>query len=224
MSQAPWRAVLFDLDGTLADTVDLILRSYRHTMKTHLGKAPPDERWLSTIGRPLRDSLAEFASGPEESAAMRETYVAFQRSIHDELVAPYSGVPEAVARLAEVGIPLAVVTSKGREIAGRTLRTCGLEDRFPVLISADDVERGKPDPEPVHLALDRLGLAGLDTAGRREVLFVGDSPFDMRAGRQAGVSTAAALWGPFARGSLEPEEPDHWLERVDQILGVRPGG
>ena len=215
-----WRAVLFDLDGTLADTVDLILRSFRHTMETHLGEAPPDARWLETIGRPLRDSLGLFARSPEEVPLMTETYVAFQRSRHDALVSHYRGVPELLAGLAEAQIPMAVVTSKRREMALRTLDRCGIRSYFEHVVCADEVECGKPDPEPVHLAMTRLGIP----AGPG-VLFVGDSVFDMRAGRAAGVSTGAALWGPIDREVLAAERPDHWLGAPLDVLRLvgRPG-
>lgn len=210
-----WRTVLFDLDGTLADTVDLILRSFRHTMETHLGEAPPDALWLETIGRPLRDSLRVFARSPEEVLRMTETYVTFQRARHDDLVGHYRGVPELLEGLAGAGIPMAVVTSKRREMALRTLDRCGLLPYFEHVVCADEVERGKPHPEPVHLAMTRLGVS----AGP-EVLFVGDSVFDMRAGRAAGVSTGAALWGPIDREVLAVENPDHWLGRPLDVLDL----
>jgi pyrophosphatase PpaX len=212
-----WRAVLFDLDGTLADTVDLILRSFRHTMQSHTGRVPPDSRWLETIGRPLRDSLRLFADSPEEVAAMTHTYVTYQRSIHDDLVRPYPEIPETLARLAGEGVPLAVVTSKRREMALRTLDRCGLAEFFREVVCADEVERGKPDPEPVESALSRLGVPP-----GRDILFVGDSVFDLRAGRGAGVSTGAALWGPIHRSVLHLENPDHSFERPAEITELSP--
>ena len=137
---------------------------------------------------------------------MTETYVTFQRARHDDMVSHYLGVPELLAGLAGADIPMAVVTSKRREMALRTLDRCGIREYFQHVVSADDVERGKPDPEPVYLAMARLGIpAGPD------VLFVGDSVFDIRAGRAAGVSTGAALWGPIEREVLAVENPDHWL-------------
>ena len=152
-----WEAVLFDLDGTLADTVPLILASFRHTMTVHRGAPRPDEEWLRHVGRPLRDSMLEFARDAEEAVAMRETYVAFQRENHDEMVRAFDGIHVLVAGLADASVPLAVVTSKAREMTGRTLEVCRVSDFFPVVITADDVQRGKPDPEPVHLALERIG-------------------------------------------------------------------
>jgi pyrophosphatase PpaX len=215
---AGWRGVFFDLDGTLADTVELILMSYRHTMRTHLGEAPPDSRWLATLGTPLRDQLLAFARGPEEAAAMLTTYTEFQRRIHDEMVRPFPGAADVLVRLRERGSRVAVVTSKRGEVARRTLEVCGLWTEVELVVSADEVRRGKPDPEAVHLALNKLGLE----QAPEDVLFVGDSPFDLQAGRAAGTRTAAAPWGAFERAALEAEAPDYFLDELIDVLELGP--
>lgn len=211
--------MLFDLDGTLADTIALILRCYRHTMKRHLGAVLPDELWLSTIGTPLRDQLAAFARSAEEAAAMMETYQAFQKTVHDEMVAPYDGALTLLQDLRSRSVPVAVVTSKRREIAFATLRRCGLDGWVDLVVSADDVRNGKPDPEPVRAAVDALGVPA-----SRAVLFVGDSPFDINAGNAAGVSTGAALWGPFSRAVLEAAGPHHYLASLSDVGKLAPRG
>jgi pyrophosphatase PpaX len=221
LSAAPyWRGVLFDLDGTLADTVELILRSFRHTMATHLGEELPDERWISGMGTPLRIQLRDFARSDVEAAAMLETYTVFQQGVHDESVRPFPGAREVLDELNGRGARVAVVTSKRGAVARRTLEVCGLWDAVDLLVSADDVERGKPHPEPVLRALDSLGLGG----SAADVLFVGDSPFDLRAGRTAGTRTAAVSWGPFERSLLDAERPDYFLESLPELLSTAPGG
>jgi pyrophosphatase PpaX len=213
-----WRAVLFDLDGTLVDTVELILRCYRHTMQVHLGAAPPDERWLAGMGTPLREQLKAFARDADEAAHMAETYSTYQKTIHDDFVAPFPGAVEVTRALKEAGAAVGIVTSRRSVMARRTLERCRLEEACDVPVTADDVVRAKPDPEPLLMALDRLGLAG--QGGR--TLFVGDSPFDIRAGRAAGTRTAAALWGPIAREVLEAEAPDWFVSQLDEVLALRP--
>ncbi len=213
-----WAAVLFDLDGTLADTVELILRCYRHTMEVHLGAPLPDERWLAGIGTPLAAQLREFARDAEEAAAMAETYATFQKTIHDQMVAPFPGAVEMVEELRHGGVAVGVVTSKRREMARRTLARCGFDGAYDVLVAADDVERAKPDPEPVLRALDQLGL----TAAAKRTLFVGDSPFDLRSGRAAGTRTAAALWGPFRHEVLVAEAADYYVNAPGEVLKLRP--
>lgn len=213
-----WAAVLFDLDGTLADTTELILRCYRHTMRVHLGEVPPDERWLARMGTPLREQLKDFTRDPDEEARMAETYSTYQRAIHDDMVKPFPGAVEVVHAFKASGAAVGVVTSRRTPMAVRTLARAGLEGVMDVLVGADDVVKAKPDPEPVLLALDRLELTG---QGAR-TLFVGDSPFDIRAGRGAGTRTAAALWGPFPHEALRAEGPDHFVSRPEELLALRP--
>lgn len=218
MSGGRWTGVLFDLDGTLADTVDLILLSFRHTMEIHLGAAPPDEEFLKTIGRPLPVQLQDFARSESERQSMLETYVAFQRSIHDDMVRPFPGAIAVVDSLRDAGIPVGIVTSKGHRIGRRTLDVCGLSERIDVVVFGDQVERGKPDPEPVVHAMTSLGIG----AAPGSVVFIGDSPHDLSAGRAAGTQTAAVGWGPIDRRVLEAETPDYFLDRMEDVLGIAP--
>jgi pyrophosphatase PpaX len=212
----PWSAVLFDLDGTLADTTRLILSCYRHTMERHRGGRLPDDRWLATMGQPLRVQMQAFASSPEEHSGMVETYVRHQEDIHDGMVKPFPGVVELLRDLEQAGVPLAVVTSKGRSIATRTLRCCGLLDFFSHIVVGDEVTHGKPHPEPVNRALEALGLEpGPD------VLFVGDSSWDVLSGNAAGVGTAAALWGPMERAVLEEAGPDYLFAAPSEVFTTK---
>jgi pyrophosphatase PpaX len=213
-----WRAVLFDLDGTLADTVPLILRCYRHTMKEHKGEELPDALWVRNIGKPLRVSMADFTSDPDEIERMVGTYVAFQRTVHDDMVKGFPGAVEAITELRARGVPVGVVTSKGREMTARTLGCSGLAEILDVLVTADDVRNGKPDPEPVLKALVELGIEGPP----EHALFVGDSPHDLVAGRAAGVRTAAVSWGPFTRAELETTPPDYWIASWEELTALRP--
>jgi pyrophosphatase PpaX len=212
-----WDAVLFDLDGTLADSVELILSCYRYTMRLHLQESPADDLWLAGMGTPLVTQLAAFARSAAELAAMQDTYRTYQRTVHDEMVRPYPGVRDTLQELAAKGTPLGVVTSKHREMTLRTLGVCGIADWFDVIITPEDVSRGKPDPEPVTRALERL--AG---ARRHRVLFVGDAPVDMQSGRAAGVRTAGALWGPFGFDKLNAASPDFLLHDIADLLHVKP--
>ena len=205
-ARAPFSTYLFDLDGTLIDSVELIMLSFRHTMRTHLGEVPHDDDWRSGFGTPLRTQLARFARDQDEVAAMASTYRAHNDTHHDRMVEPYSGVHEMLTALRAPGRKFAVVTSKNRRAMDRGLRVCDLVEFFDVCVTTDDVDRYKPDPAPVVEALDRL------SADASDAVFVGDSPHDIAAGHAAGVHTAAALWGPFERPSLAEQRPDFWLE------------
>ena len=210
MTPPPFATYLFDLDGTLLDSVELILASYRHTALVHTGTAPDDAVWLAGLGTPLRTQLRHLSEDPAEIAAMVETYREHNLSNHDAMVRPYDGIVEAVRALA-ARAELGLVTSKLRHGALLGLRRAGLEDAFDVVVGADDVPLHKPDPAPVLAALERLGAEPATT------VFIGDSPHDMAAGRAAGVRIAAALWGPFPRQALEPHQPDFWLAAPTDI-------
>jgi pyrophosphatase PpaX len=109
------------------------------------------------------------------------------------------------------------VTSKNRHGAIRGLKLIGLEALMDVLVCADEVTNPKPHPEPVEKA---VALLGADPA---TTLYVGDSVHDMHSGRAAGVHTAAALWGPFARAHLEEAKPDYWLETPRDLVELVRG-
>lgn len=218
MTRGRWSAVLFDLDGTLADTLDLIVRCFRHTFQVHRGTVPPDAAFRAGIGMPLREQLRAFTDDPDEVERMAATYAAVQLDLHDGMVAPYPGAVELVRALRDDGTPVAVVTSKRHGMAERTLERCGFAGLYDVLVGADDVARGKPHPEPVLLALDRLGVDG--AAAR--ALMVGDAPFDLRAGRGAGTRTAGVLWGAFPAEVLEAEEPDWLVAAPGDLLALGP--
>lgn len=207
----PLSTFLFDLDGTLIDSIELILRSYRHTLRAHRGVEPPDAVWMSGLGTPLSVQFRHFTDDPAEIEAMVATYRAYNLAHHDALVRPYDGVVEAVRALAERGKTLGLVTSKMRSGALRGLRLAGLEDAFGVIVGSDEVTHPKPHPEPVLVALERLGAAPADA------VFIGDSRHDLECGRAARVRTAAVLWGPFARGDLEDLAPDYWLEQPEDL-------
>ncbi|TFG66348.1 MAG: HAD family hydrolase [Gemmatimonadales bacterium] len=201
------RTVVFDLDGTLIDSLGLILASYRHTMQTHLGHHLPDDLWIAGMGTPLAIQMRSFACEADAVEEMVETYTTHNLANHDRLVRPYAGVRESVKALRDRGVTLAIATSKRSTATLMGLRACDLpEDWFAAVITADDVTRPKPDAEPVLLALAQSG----ETDPSRAV-YVGDSIHDMQSGRAAGVTTAAALWGPNTRETLQATNPDRWL-------------
>jgi pyrophosphatase PpaX len=215
---ARFDAVLFDLDGTLLDSVALILASYRHTLAHHaIAPIMSDAAILEGLGTPLEAQLARWVDDPDRIAAMIETYRTHNMAIHDSMVRPYPGVCALVRELEANDIALAVVTSKRSDGTRRGLRAIGLEDVFDVLVCADHVERHKPHPEPVHRAIAELGVR------RERTVFVGDSTHDVIAGRAAGVHTAAVLWGPFARAALENAGADVVVETVDQLRALLLG-
>ena len=215
MPRRHFSTVLFDLDGTLIDSTELILSSYRHTLEIHRGVAPPDEVWIAGLGTPLWVQFKKFTDDPAEIDAMVATYRNHNLEHHDAMVREFPGVLEAVGQLRDRGTRLGIVTSKKRHGAERGLTLCGFDGLFDVVVTADDVERHKPDPEPVGRALERLQSRATDT------IFVGDSPHDIDAGRAGGVATGAVLWSPFPRRTLEEHHPDHWIAEPADLSQLR---
>jgi len=204
--------VLFDLDGTLIDSIRLIIDSYHHTLAAHALPPKSDAHWLAGIGTPLRVQFRHWSDDPVQLEAMIATYREYNLSHHDTMVTAYPDVVEMVRAIRRAGLRTGLVTSKNRGGALRGLKLVGLEEAIELIVGADEVENPKPHPEPIEIALRRLGEPA-ETS-----IYVGDSIHDMESGRAAGVRTGAVLWGPFGREHLERAEPDYWLERPADLL------
>jgi pyrophosphatase PpaX len=207
-------AVLFDLDGTLVDTIELLLGSVRHAFRGRDGRIPTEAEWIAGIGTPLVSQLRPFAADDADLARLVEGYRSFQLEHHDWMTRCYDCAVEVVRTLRERGHPTGVVTSKTDSIARRSLAHVGLLPLMDVVVGCDMTARHKPDPEPVRLALSTLGYAP------GEALFVGDSPHDVASGNAAGVTTVAALWGPFSRAVLEEARPTYLISRMEELEAI----
>ena len=207
-------AVLFDLDGTLIDSIELILNSAKHAFRDRQGYVPSDAEWLTGVGIPLATMFKRYARDDADVDALIAKYREYQLANHDRLVSGYDRVVETVDHLRNAGHPLAIVTSKTGWLAQRGLDNVGLGSHFDVIIGCDTCEKHKPDPGPVLFALDKLGYSP------EEAVFVGDSIYDMQAGNAAGVTTIAALWGPFTREDLVASGPTHYLDRISELPGL----
>ena len=202
--------VLFDLDGTLVDSIELIVNSARHAFERP-GPAPTESEFLGSIGRPLVTQFTPYATGEDDLRLLIARYREYQLANHDRLLRAYVGVPEMVSALNAAGHPLGVVTSKMTPLAKRALSHVGLGHLVQLVVGCDLTERHKPDPEPVRFALAQLAVAPA------RAVFVGDSPYDVRSGRDAGVRTMAVTWGPFSRSVLIEAGADFLVDRPQDI-------
>ena len=209
---APTPAILFDLDGTLIDSIELILNSARFAFQKLERRIPPDEEWLAGVGIPLFTMFGRYARDEADCAALIAAYREYQLANHDRLVRCYDGVVDVVTRLHARGHQLAIVTSKSTELALRGLTHVGIARYMDTIVGWDVCTRHKPDPEPVRIALQRLGCAP------ENAVFVGDSVHDVLAGNAAGVRTVAALWGAFKREDLEPGRPNAYVTHISDLL------
>ena len=203
--------ILFDLDGTLLDSIELILQSERYAFQKLGRDCPPDSEWLAGIGIPLKTMFARYARDEADCAALIAAYREFQLPNHDRLIRCYDSGREVVERLHRAGHEIGVVTSKSEALSYRGLAHVGLARYVDTVVGCDVTPRHKPDPEPVLIALRRLACAPEDA------IFVGDSVHDLLAGKAAGVRTVAALWGAFSRPHLEPGQPTAWLADISEL-------
>ena len=210
----PLRAALFDLDGTLIDSVGLIVAAMHHTFEGFTGTIPDDATWMAGIGTPLWKMLAVYARSPEELDVLREKYRAYQFIHHDNVIKEYEGTTAMIEALHARGVKMGIVTSKGDVLAQRGLDLTGLSKFIPVVVGADSVTTHKPEPEPVLLAMEKLGVTA------DESVMIGDSPHDISAGNAAGVRTIGVLWGPFTREQIAVAKPTYWAANVVELAAL----
>jgi pyrophosphatase PpaX len=210
-------AVLFDLDGTVVDTIPHILESFRHATADVLGEALPDDVLMHYVGVPLAAQMRYFTDDEAIAERLLASYREFNRRTHDEMARLYPNTRATLEILAGAGLPMAIVTSKSRMMAERAIDLFGLGGYFPVVVTADDTPTHKPDPQPV---LYGASLLGVDPA---RAVYVGDSPADIESGKGAGAGTVAATWGVASRERLEAVLPDAIINDIAELpalLGI----
>ena len=205
--------VLFDLDGTLIDSGEIILSSFRHATNAVLGRQIPDEVLAAAVGGSnIYDQMRAFDE--ERVDELVRVYREHNEPLHDDLVA-FEGIERVLDRFKTEGRQLGIVTAKRRKTVELAFAILPLEPYFDTVVTSEQTEHHKPHPEPVLTALDRLG------SRPEEAAFVGDSPFDMGAGKAAGVFTVAVSWGkihPVER--LRETGADAVVHSPEELLDV----
>jgi len=205
--------ILLDLDGTVIDSVALIRESHRHAVRTVLGEEWADERLVANVGRPLIEQMAVFS--PDRAEELYRVYREWNHANTADLLLAYDDIERSLRELRAEGRRMGIVTSKSHDAVALAWRVLpDLRDLFDVVIAAEDTPRHKPDPAPVLEALAQLG------AGAHGACYVGDAPFDLRAGRAAGVTTIAVTWGFFPSAELAALEPDVLVDTPAELLRV----
>jgi pyrophosphatase PpaX len=207
-----YRTVLFDLDGTLVDSAAIILASMRDATRTVLGRVIPDDQLLAGVGSPLSTQMHSFDA--DRADDLVGAFRAHNEPLHAELQ-PCVGIVAAAETLREQGRRLGIVTAKRHLTVGLAFQALPeLVPLFDVVIGAEDTQRHKPHPEPLLVALERLGERPEHAA------YVGDSPFDVQAAKAAGVAAVAVTWGGFhTRERLQREQPDAVVDTPEELLG-----
>ena len=206
-------SVLFDLDGTVVDSGAIILASMRHATREVIGREFTDAELMQTVGGPGLEAQM-LAIDPDRAVELVDVYRAHNIPLHDELDACV-GMEDALVRLHAAGVRLGIVTAKRRDTAELAFEKVLLGHLFEVIVGGDETEKHKPDPEPLLLGAERLGADPAETA------YVGDSPFDIRAAKAAGMFAVAVTWGRIHdRSRLEAEEPDAIVDTAEELLAV----
>lgn len=204
--------ILFDLDGTLLDTNELIIRSFQHTYERHLNKHVDKEDIIKSFGEILKITIdREFGEDSDEAI---KTYRGFQVGNFEKLISIHNGVVEGIKELHRLGYKMGVVTSRLSESAIKGLKHFGLKDYFESIISADDTEIHKPDPTPALMALAQLG------GNVQETMIVGDSSFDILCGKNAGMTSVAVGWSALPRDIILKCEPDYVVESMEGLVAL----
>lgn len=208
---ARFPVVLFDLDGTVVDSGAIILASMRHATREVLGSEHTDEELMQAVGGPgLEAQLGAF--DPDRVEELVRVYRAHNEPLHDTLEA-CEGMEDVLVRLHDEGRRLGVVTAKRRSTVELAFARVPIAHLFETVVGGDETEKHKPDPEPLLLAAERMGIDPTTAA------YVGDSPFDMRAAKAAGMFAVAVTWGRIHdRERLEREEPDAIADAAEDLL------
>jgi pyrophosphatase PpaX len=205
--------VLFDLDGTVIDSGAIILASMRHAAKEVLGEEPPDELLMAAVGGPGLEAQMH-ALAPDRVEELVTIYRAHNEPLHEQLVCCV-GIDDLLVRLKDEGRRLGIVTAKRRATVALAFDVLPLAHLFETVVGGDETKEHKPHPEPLLLAAERLGVHPEDCA------YVGDSPFDIRAAKAAGMFAVAVTWGGIHdRGKLEAEEPDAIVDTAGELYAV----
>ena len=214
-------AALFDFDGTLVDTTELIYQSLCHASREVLGHEPPRETLMANVGQPLPQQMAALIEKETDHAEtdgladeLLESYRTQNEKLHEDLIEEFPGVEEALARLREAGVKIAVVTSKRRKSVEMAVETFpGLGNVANHFVTMEDTEEHKPKPAPLLKGLELLGNVPVE-----EAAYVGDSPHDVEAAHAAGVTSVAVSWGAFPEKFLREKEPDYLVPDIDSVV------
>lgn len=206
------KALLFDFDGTLLNTNDLIIQTFMHVLNERFPGQYSPKDCLKFIGPSLKQTFNDIAPGEEE--ALIAKYRAWNIEHHDELVSQYPDVVSTLEQLKAQGIRLAIVSTKRNDTIDRGLSILGATHLFDVRIGTDDVKNVKPDPEPVLLALERLGIA------KEDAIMIGDNSHDIEAGHRAGVRAAGVAWAIKGEAYLQQYQPEYMLQHMTDLFDI----
>lgn len=206
-------AILFDLDGTLLDTNELIFSSFREAFSKCLNLNLENSEIAMHFGKPLEYSFNAYGN-KEKVQEMIKTYRSYNDENHDENCMPFKGVKDILKMIKDKGIKIAIVTSKRRIMCEKGLEISGIYPYIDVIVTPECTEEHKPHKEPALKACELLGVSP------RNSIFVGDSPYDILCGNDAGCYTCAVRYTALPINELEKVNPDFFISEFNELLSV----
>lgn len=206
--------ILFDFDGTLIDTNEVIIQSFQYTFMQVLGQEKPVEEIIKTFGEPLELTMSKMLDIPPAEAM--EIYRSYHYTKFDELISMFPGMLELVIELKRRGYKMAIVTSRLRNTTIQGLKKYNLESYFDYIVTADDTDKHKPDPTPINIALEKLN------AKPEEALMIGDSMFDILCAHNASVKSVLVGWAIAVteEDKTGPNKPTYIVDRAEEVLAL----
>jgi pyrophosphatase PpaX len=206
----PWGTVLWDYDGTMADTVPAIVRAHHIATEAVLGTRLPQELILARIGEPARRRISALVP----AGTAHDVFLAFSAEMQRYEAADveiFEGISDLVADLFARGVSQAVVTSRPRSQVSPVLERHGLDRHLQAVIGLEDTARHKPEADPLLAGVERL------LASPRDSVYVGDAAVDVLAAHNAGVAAVAVTWGAGSPTALAFTQPDHLVKSVGEL-------
>lgn len=200
--------VIFDIDGTLTSTNELIFSTFNHITKKYLNKSMTNEEIIGLFG-PTEDKIIEDWFG-ENAEEVRREYYSFYTNNH-AMADIYPGIKELLKYIKEKNVLLSIYTGKGREASLITLKKLEILDYFDLVITGSDVKEHKPSPEGIEIFVDKYSLE------KERVLMVGDAPADIKAARAAGVHVASVVWDSYAHDKVLKMKSDYLFHTVEEL-------
>ena len=203
--------VIFDIDGTLTRTNDLIFASFNHVAAKYLNKVFTPQEIIALFGPPEEGALRKIF-GEDRIVEVMDELCAFYKEHHGSMASLHQGIDEVLRFLKSHGVKLAVFTGKGKRTTEITLQALHIEQYFDLIVSGTDVVHHKPHPEGIEKVLSSFALPA------EEVLMVGDSLGDIKASRAAGVRAASVLWDSYDRDRVLAAGTDYVFHEVGEMF------
>ncbi|AFH49765.1 Putative phosphatase [Ignavibacterium album JCM 16511] len=202
------KAAIFDIDGTLTFTNQLIFDSFNYIAEKYLNKKFSDEKIIALFG-PTEDVILKQMF-PDKFDEVRKDYYEYYHKNH-EIAQLYDGIKELLIEIKKAGMLLGIFTGKGRTSSLITLNFLGIRDLFDMIVTGDDVKNHKPSPEGIIKFIKTFNLKP------KEVMMIGDAPSDIKAAREAGVHIASVVWDSYSADEVRKLNKETVFETVNEL-------